>query len=177
MNSRAPPDADANGDRSVDSTVSGEVTRVEAVSYLEGGSGHAVGSLVFLFGGVLLVALDAWGAGVTTVVVAYGVALHGLSIYLWDALRAYLSGVFDADDADSDDDPSRTLTPHSVSTEMKSEMLTGFAMVVGLVAGFGVVLVALRVVGPRFTAYLAIGMLAVGDVGALTWAYRATARR
>lgn len=177
MNSRPPPDTDANGEQSVDSTVSGEVTRVEAVRYLEGASGHAVASLAFLFGGVLLVGLDAWGAGVVTVVVAYGVALHGLSIYVWDELRAYLTGVLNARDADADDDSTRTLTPHSVSTEMKTEMLAGLAMVVGLVAGFGVVLATLHVVGPRFTAYLTIGTLAVGDVGALAWEYRGTARR
>jgi len=170
VNPQPPTDPDTNGEQSVDSTVSGEVTRVEAVRYLEGASGHAAATLVILSGGLLLVVLDAWGLGVVTVVVAYGVALHGLSIYVWDELRAYLTRVFDARDDDAGS--TRTLTPHSVSTEMKTEMLAGLAMVVGLVAGFGVVLAALRVVGPRLTAYLAIGVLAVGNVAALAWAFR-----
>jgi hypothetical protein len=158
--------------------VSGEVTRVEAVGYLEGASGHAVGSLGFLLGGVVLLGLGVWDVGVVAVVVAYGVALHGLSIYVWDELRGYLTGVFDARDDDTDDEGStRTLTPHSVSTEMKTEMLAGLAMTVGLVVGFGFVLATLRVAGPRFTMYLTTGALALGDVGALVWTIRTTTER
>jgi hypothetical protein len=176
VNAEPPSDPDADGEQSADSTVSGEVTRVEAVRYLAGPSGHAVASLGFLFGGVLLLGLGAWGAGAVTVVVAYGVAFHGLSIVVWDELRADLTDRFDSRDA-RDDGSTRTLTPHRVSTELKTEMIAGFTMVVGLVAGFGAVLAALRVVGPRVTAYLAIGILAVGDAGALAWTYRETARR
>lgn len=173
MPSRSPTDADTDPEQSVGSTVAGEVTRVEAVRYLEGASGHAVASLVFLFAGLVLAWFGVWGGGFMAVVVACGVAAHGLSIYLWDELRAYLQSVVDARD---DGRSTRTLTPHSVSTEMKAELLAGLAMVVGLIAGLGVVLAALRAVGPRFTVYLTVGTLAVGNVGALAWVYW-TARR
>jgi hypothetical protein len=177
VDSRPPPDGDPNGEQSVDSTVSGEVTRVEAVRYLQGAAGHAVGSLGFLFGGVLLVGLGAWGAGVVAVVVAYGVALHGLSIYVWDEFRTYLTALFDAREGDTDEGSTRTLTPHSVSTETKTEILAGFVMTVGLVVGFGAVLTALRVAGPQVTLYLTTGALALGDIGAVVWTYRVTTER
>lgn len=159
-----------NGDSqpSIDSTVDEEVTRVEAVRYLEGASGHGVLSLGFLLAGGTLVKFGAWGAGLMAVVVAYGVALNGLSIYAWDHLRVYFASVVGRSD---DPEPSRALTPHRISTEMKAELLTGFTMVGGFVVALGGAVRALQAVGTRVGLYLSVVALAVADVGALLWTF------
>lgn len=157
--------ADADAAPAVDSTVAEEVTRVEEVHYLEGASGHGVLSLAFLLGAVVLAAVGARGAGAMAVVVAYGVALNGLSIFAWDRLRLYFAGVAEAREAD--DGATRDLTPHRLSAEMKAELLAGFTMVGGFTAALGVGLAIFRTVGVRVAIILAVGALAVGNVGAL----------
>lgn len=173
MNPRSSSGPETDPDGAVGSTVAGEVTRVEEVKYLAGGSGHAVFSLGFLFGGIVLVRVGVWGSGVTMVAVAYGIALHGLSVYGWDRLRVRFASAL----RNRDDGPStRSLTPHSVSLETKTDLLAGLTMMVGLVAGLLVGLAALRTVGVRPTVYLSAGALALGDVGVLARAYHVNAR-
>jgi hypothetical protein len=159
------------GQPPIDTTVDGEVTRVDAVTYFEGASGHAVLSLGFLVAAVALLRLGVVGAAVIAVLVGYGVALNGLSIYAWDELRAYFGSRFATEE---DRETERTLTPHTVSTEMKAELLTGLTMV----GGFALVLtVTLRIfegLGTRATVYLSVGALAVGNLAALGWTYHSS---
>lgn len=159
---------------SVKSSVDEEVTRVEQVSYLEGASGHGVLSLLFLVGAVVLVRLGVRSGAVMAVIVAYGVALNGLSIWAWDRLReAVVSVVERGDDAP----PARTLTPHRISTEMKAELVAGLVMVGGFVAFLGAVSGIVQLVSVRTTVYLFVGALAAGDLAALGWMYYASPRR
>lgn len=174
MDSRSPPDPDTDPKSSIDSTVAEEVTRVEWVRYLQGASGHAVLSLSFLVAAMLFVRLDRAGVGAMAVVVAYGVALNGISIYAWDRLRIYFASVVASpDDARS----PRTLTPHRIPTEMKAEFLTGFTMVVAFSAALAFGMAALRTIGFGLAAYLAVGVLAFGNVVTLAWKFHATSRR
>lgn len=187
MGSRSPTDAeegasprtdstgaDADASPRIDSTVAEEVTRVEAVRYLEGASGHGVLSLLFLVVAVVLSQVEVWGGSAMALVVAYGVALNGLSIYAWDELRRYFAGVVeDRDDGAAE----RALTPHRLSTEMKAELLTGFTMVGGFAAVLAVGLRILRTVGLELAIYLSVAALALANVGALAWKYHAGSDR
>ncbi len=158
---------------SPDRTIEGEVTRVESVSYLEGASGHAVASLGFLLIAGVAVRLGAPGVGVVVLIVAYGVALHGLSIYAWDALRASVRSALKRDDND-ERRTTRTLTPHTVSTEMKAEMVTGLAMTGGFLACLAVVVAVVRTSSFQVVATLSVGVLAIGNIVALWWMYRSS---
>jgi len=169
VDSRSTTDPDETSAPGIDSTVAEEVTRVEAVHYLEGASGHGVLSLLFLLGAVILSQAGIAGGSVMAVVVAYGVALNGLSIYAWDRLRLYFATVVGDDDGET---ASRELTPHRISTEMKAELLTGFTMVGGFAVALAVGLGVLRTVGPGAALSLSVGTLAVVDAGALVWTYR-----
>jgi len=162
------PDTEAeNG-----STVEGEVTRVKEVTYLQGATGHGVASLCFLAVAMGLLALGRWDSGVIATVVACGVALNGASIYAWDRLRERFASAVERDG----DGPERTLTPPTISTEMKAELLAGFTMVGAVAVGIGLVLAGIRYLGVRDTAFLLVGALVVGNVVALLRAV-ATDRR
>lgn len=157
----------------IDPTVDAEVTRVEGIRYLEGASGHGVLSLLFLLAAAALAEVGRTGAAVMALVIAYGVALNGLSIYAWDRLRTYFASVVRG----TDDGPSRALVPHRISTEMKAELLAGFAMVGGFVVALGVALGVVRAVGPGLAVPLAVGTLAAGNLLALGRTYYASPGR
>jgi hypothetical protein len=149
-----------------------EVTQVEAVGYLEGASGHAVFSTLFLVVAGLLLYLGIWGGGVVAVVVAFGVALNGFSIYVRDRLRDLLRPVVDPDGEQGD----RSFTPYRPSPEMRAELLSGLIMIGGFVVVLGLVILSLDLFDQRTVVYLAVGALGVGNVGgrystrtALTW--------
>ena len=144
-----------------------EVTRVEAVSYLEGASGHGVASTLFLLAAGPLLYLGEWGGGVVAVIVAFGVAVNGFSIYAWDRLRELLRPVVERDG----ERPERSLTPYRPSTEMRTELLSGLIMVGGFALLLRVGLLTLDLFGPRRTVYLAVGGLGAGNLGALGWTY------
>jgi hypothetical protein len=163
-----PPNTpDGDGDSPVGSSIAEETTRIGAVQYLQGASGHGVFSLLFatLTAGLLMT--DRFEMAVLTAVVAYGIALNGVSIYLWDELRLYFRDAFDREEAS----PTRTLRPHRVSAELKAELVAGALLVGGLAVVIGLLVGAVRTTGPRRAVVLAVGALAVGDCGALWWTY------
>ncbi|MEF8867742.1 MAG: hypothetical protein V5A85_04430 [Haloarculaceae archaeon] len=144
-----------------------EVTRVEAVRYLEGAAGHGVASTLFLLAAGPLLYLGEWGGGVVAVLVAFGVAVNGFSIYAWDRLRELLRPAVERDGELTD----RSLTPYRPSTEMRTELLSGLIMVGGFALLLRVGLLALDLFGPRRTVYFAVGGLGAGNLGALWWTY------
>ena len=141
-----------------ESTVTGEVTRVAAVTYLQGAT-----SLGFLAVAVGLVAAGRWDGGAIALVVAYGVALNGASIYAWDRLRDRFASA----DGRDDDRPERTLGPPTVSPEMKAELLAGFTIVGTVAVGIALALAGIRRLGVHTTTGLLVGALVAGNVGAL----------
>lgn len=169
-----------------------EVTRVKAVGYLEGASGHGAASTLFLLVGGLLFSLGRWGGGVVAILVAFGVSLNGLSIYAWDRLRARLRPVVErrgererdategrAQAATGEERPTsaRDIVPYRPSPAMLAELLAGLIMVGGFVGILGLGLLTLELLGPRPAVYLAVGGLAVGNLSGLWWAYRTASRR
>jgi hypothetical protein len=156
-----------DSDRYAGSTVAEETTRVEAVRYLEGVSGHGVFSLLLLSVAAVLFAHGQFGSAVMAGIVAYGVAINGLSIYLWDELRRFFEASLDR----SDETVTRTLVPHRISAETKAELASGAVMVGGFSVVLGITLVLLRTLGFERTALVAAGGLAVGNLGALGWTY------
>jgi hypothetical protein len=149
--------------------VEGEVTRVAQVRYLQGVTGHGVLSTLFLCVVAVLLWLDALGTAVVALVVAYGVALNGASIWAWDRLRAWFqTRVRRREDADT----TRALAPSGLSTELKAEVLTGVVLLVGFVAVLAVALRLVRAVGLRSTVYgLTVGLGAT-NLLALAWVVR-----
>lgn len=140
-----------------------EVVRLEAVQYLQGATAHGIASLGFLAVSVGLLSYGAWGLGVVTTVVAYGIALNGLSLYVWDRLQAHFTSRTDSPSSASE----RTLTPHRLSPETKADLLGGFVMVGSFVIMLGVASAVLRWFGGRTAPLAAIAALAVGNVLAL----------
>lgn len=160
-------DAGDDPDQSIGSSVAGETTRVGSVRYLEGASGHGVISLIFLLLAAVLLSQGLFGAAVVASIVAYGVAGNGLSIYMWDELRSFFVRTFESGGVT----PTRTLRPHRISAEMKAEMASGGVMVGGFCVVLAAALALLRTQGFRQSAVIAIGVLAVGNLGALGWTY------
>lgn len=154
-------------DQGIGSSVAEETTRVEAVQYLEGASGHGVFSLLLLVVAAVLVSQGMVGAAVVAGIIAYGVTANGLSIYLWDELRSFFATTFRSDDATT----TRTLRPHRVTAEVKAELASGVVMVGGLCVFLVVALALFRTLSPKQAALIAVGGLAVGNLGALGWAY------
>lgn len=159
------PDDDQN--HSVGSSIAGETTRVEAVRYLEGASGHGVFSLALLLLACIFLYENMFGTAVLAGLIAYGVALNGLSIYLWDKLRLYFGTRF----RNADSEATRTLRVHQISPEMKAELASGAVIVGGFSIFLGVVLGLVRTVGFQQTAVLAGAGLALGNLVALGWSY------
>jgi hypothetical protein len=150
--------------------ISGEVTRIPAVEYLQGMTGHAVGSLIAL----LLGSAGYWVTG--EVVFVFGglvcgflLTANGLSIYLWESVQEYVRSRETGSDADTE---ARTLAPPALSSEHKSELTAGFVQVVGLVVAVSTAVVVTQRLGVERGSYLLGGLLAVGNVGVLVirWA-------
>jgi hypothetical protein len=144
-----------------------KVTRVEAVTYLQGVSGHGVVSTLFLSLTAGLAAIGRWGTAMLTVIVAYGVAANGVSMYAWDAVHARIRPPAE------DDGPDRELRAHRLSAETKADLAGGFVIAAGIVGIAAVGTVAVRYGGldGRTAVILAGGALAVGKVGALLRQY------
>jgi len=144
-----------------------EVTRVERVRFLQGATGHGVFSTLALAGAGLLLALGNRGMAIVAVVVAYGIALNGLSIYGWDRIRARAEAAFARDE-----EPDRTLTPHRVSAEMKAELVAGLVLVGSLIALLGLLVAVTRIADTGTVLVLAVAALGAGNLLALARAYR-----
>lgn len=149
--------------------VEGEVTRVEAVKYLQGALGHAVGSLVLLLGAAVLLAVSRPTLGWLAVVAAALLSANGVSIWAWDGLQAH----FAPDDA-TDEGPDRALTAQPLSTASLVEMKAGAVMLLSLVALLVVARFALQYFGSRAVGAAAVVCLAGGNVAALVYAIRGT---
>lgn len=150
---------------SSDREVTGEVTRVEAVAYLQGMTGHAVVSLLSL----LLGGAGYWATGgivfaFAGLVGGFLLTANGLSIYLWDFVQEY---VLSQETADPDGDPDRTLSPPSMSNEHKAELAAGFVQVLGIVVAVSVALGMVRRFGVARGLFLLGGLLAVSNLGVL----------
>ena len=152
-----------------DRSLSGEVTRIPSVQYLEGPIAHSIGSLCFLLLGGLL-----WSVGVTDVaigaiVVAWLVTLNGLSLYGWDRLRDAIEA---RDRAPTEDAPDRALSAPSLSVEHKAELGAGFLQVLTLVVTIALTIGVFKLFGVDGGAILLTGLIAAGNLGALVLAMR-----
>jgi hypothetical protein len=155
------------GSTQVGSTVAEETIRVPAVRYLEGATGHAVLSLLFLLATAVLFARDMPGAALVTGLIACGVSINGLSIYLWDRLRTKFVSRFRRNDTPT----TRTLTPPRIPTRMKAEMAAGAVMVGGFCALLGLAVATFRVLEVHQAVILAVGTLGLANIAALGVAY------
>lgn len=151
-----------------DREIEGEVTRVEAVRYLQGATGHAVGSLGLLAVGVVGV----WTTGrpefgVGALVSAWLLSMNGLSLFAWDRIRDHVHATVGETEEVG---PERTLTGPSISTEQKAEMLSSLVQVLVLVAIVFGSIELFVLLGIRTGAYVLGGLLAVGNAGVLLYA-------
>lgn len=145
----------------------GEVTRVEAVKYLQGALGHAVGSLALLFAAAVLLAVGRPALGWLAVVLAALLSANGVSIWAWDRLQSY----FAPDDA-SEQSPERELSASPLSAASRVEMKAGAVMTLSLFALLVGGRLAIRYLGARAVGVAAAVTLAVGNVVALVGAVR-----
>lgn len=158
---------------SIGSDIEGEVTRIEQVRYLKGGPGHSVISLLFLVLSGVLMWVEYRSVAWVTVIVAFGIVLNGLSIFLWDWLRARIvSAVERPEEAASD----RTLRPHRISTEAKVQLGAGLLMIGMFVLTVALLVETLTRLGSRIGFLLLFGGLALGNLGALGWMYHTSSR-
>ena len=154
-----------------DREIEGEVTRVKSIEYLQGATGHAIGSLTFLaVGGVVFWVTGSLGIGLASFACAFLLSANGLSIYLWDQVRDYVRS---ADEDASDDEQTRDLTAHSISMEGKEGIIATFTQFVALIAALLLCGGVIQLVGPRNGMYVIAGVMAVGNAGALVWTQRA----
>jgi len=147
-----------------------EVTRVEYVEYLEGATGHAVFSTLFIAAGGLFLVTGPETFGWGLVGIATAISANGLSIYGWDRLRERFRV------EDRSDGPDRELTYHRPSNETQAELKAGFVMLVALVAGLLLVTAGLEYLGVRWVVYLFVVFLGAGNLGALVWSIRSSGR-
>ena len=154
----------------IDREIEGEVTHGDEIEYLEGATGHAIGSLVFLaIGGGVFWATGSVGIGLAGFACAFLLTANGLSIYLWDQVRDYVRL---RDEAASNEGPTRELTPHSLSVEAKEGIIATFTQFVAIVSALLLCGGVIQLVGPQNGMYLISGVIAVGNVGALVWTQR-----
>jgi hypothetical protein len=159
--------------------IADEVTRFSGVASLQGATGHGIGSLGFLLGGIVgFVVLDSPSVGFGGVVSASLLSANGVSIYLWDRIRdAVIVGAPNGGDTANqspDEESGRTLSPPSLSAEHKAELVGGLGQIVGLLAVLAGVIGAVRVLGVERGSYLLGGLLAAGNLAALAFAWRDT---
>jgi hypothetical protein len=158
---------------SIGSDIEGEVTRIERVRYLKSGPGHSVISLLFLVLSGILMWIGYRSVAWVTVVVAFGVVLNGLSIFLWDWLRAQIVSAVERPDGA---DRNRTLTPHRISTEAKVQVAAGLLMTGMFVVTVALVVETVRRLESWLGFLLLFGGLALGNLGALGWMYYTSSR-
>ncbi|PSQ56023.1 MAG: hypothetical protein BRD23_09865 [Halobacteriales archaeon SW_9_67_25] len=155
----ADPPASEN-ERAIES----EVTRVEAVRYLQGALGHAVGSTLFLGGAGLVWLLGHDRVAYVSVAVAFLVSMNGLSIWAWDRLQSYFAA---RTPQREDTDDRRTLTANPLEADSRVELKAGAVMTAVFVALLVVGRLGLQLLGPRLFAFLCVGCLAAGNVAAV----------
>jgi hypothetical protein len=150
----------------IDRELEGEVTRTEAVRYLQGALGHAVGSLLFLvFAGVLWVA-EYRQFALFGVLGAALISANGFSIWAWDRLREYFTARTGGESGST-----RTLQARPFSDESLVEMKSGAVIMLSF---FGLLMLGRLLVGvlsPWGLAGLGVGALALGNVVALVRAH------
>lgn len=149
-----------------------EVVRIEAVKYLMGASGHGALSTLFLILWGLLVALGEWSLGLIVLVVAAGIGVNGVSLFVWDRLTER----FEMSAESVDRTTTRTLRPHRISSEMRAEMLAGFVMVSVFVLLVTVVVLTIQALEARTAVYLSASVLALGNLTSLAWWYHTNVR-
>ncbi len=145
--------------------IEGEVIRIEAVKYLEGGVGHAIGSLLFLIGSGILFFVGSPLLAWSLVIGAILVTLNGVSIWAWGKLRDY----FASSTADASG-PERTLTARPLSAESWIEMKAGAVMILVLCGLLVLGRIGVEFVAPRTLALLVLLALVLGNIGVLTLA-------
>jgi hypothetical protein len=150
-----------------DREIEGEVTRFDAVRYLQGASGHTVGSTLFLLGGGLLWVVGYEILGGINVALAFLLSANGLSIWAWDRLRVYFEG---RTVAPEETEPTRTLTLNPLSDDSLVEMKAGAVMTLTFVGFLLLGRLGLRLLGPRLAALVFVGCLGFGNLVALAHA-------
>lgn len=149
--------------------IEGETTRIDAVRYLQGALGHALGSNLFLLAGGLLWVRDYEILAFTCVAMAFLLSANGFSIWAWDRLRSY----FATRSARPEEvEPARELTASPLSAESRVEMQAGAVMVLVFVGLLVLGRVGSQFLGPRTVGYLSVGLLSLGNVAALVMALR-----
>jgi len=144
-----------------------EVTRVEAVGYLQGATGHGVLALALLAVGGVGYGITGWLVlPVGAVAASFLVSANGLSLYLWDAVTAY---VWSRDaEGTAERAEQRTLSVSlSPSTAHKSEFAASMFQVLLLVTTLGVIVNAYRTLGAETASVLLAALLTAGNAGAL----------
>jgi hypothetical protein len=141
--------------------IEGEVVRVEAVRYLDGPVGHAVGSMVFVVAGSVFWVTGAPSLGGYVLAIAFLVSANGLSIWAWTRLQTY----FAARTQTRETAETRTLKAQPIGKDSIVALKTGAVMVPSLVVlllvGLGAVqLLGLLVAGLLFVVVLVLGNLA-----------------
>lgn len=154
----------------IDGEIEDEVTRVEYVEYLEGATGHAVFSTLFLAVGAVFLVRGPETVGWGLVGIATAISANGLSIYGWDRLRERFRV------EERSEGPDRELTYHRPSNETQAEVKAGFVMLAALVGGLLLVNAGLEYLGVRRVVYLFVVFLGAGNVGALALAIRSSGR-
>ncbi len=154
-----------------DDAIEAEVTRVDAVRYLQGALGHAVGTLLFLGIAGLLWLVGSERLAYVSVAVAFLVSANGLSIWAWKGLQSYFAARTPQRAAG---DHQRTLTANPLSADSRVELKAGAVMTVAFVALLVAGRLALQALGPRLFAALCVGCLGLGNVAALARAVSGT---
>lgn len=141
-----------------------EVTRTEAVRYLQGALGHAVGSILFLLLGGLLWVVEYTLLAFVSIAVVFLLSANGLSIWAWDRLRTY----FAARTAHpGETDLTRTLVASPLSVESRVEIKAGAVMTLVFIGLLVLGRFALELLGVRPFGYLLVGVLGGGNIAAL----------
>lgn len=147
--------------------VGGEVTRVDAVRYLQGSLGHAVASLALLFGAAAFSLLEQPAFAWLAVLGAALLSANALSIWAWDRLQAYFTPA-----PEEESEPTRSLTASPLSTESAVEMKAGAVMTLVFVAVLLLVGAALQYLDPVVVGVATAVCLATGNAVALVRALR-----
>ncbi|PSQ29532.1 hypothetical protein BRD09_06065 [Halobacteriales archaeon SW_10_68_16] len=150
-----------------DRAIESEVTRVDAVRYLQGALGHAIGSTLFLGLAGMLWLVGYEQLGYVSVAVAFLVSANGLSIWAWDRLQSYFAARTPEREATDD---RRTLTANPLEADSWIELKAGAVMTGVFVALLVAGRFALQMFGPRLFAFLCVGCLALGNLVALATA-------
>lgn len=91
-------------------------------------------------------------------------SLNGLSLYGWEWL---LDAVESRSQGSADDAPERTLSAPSLSVEHRAELVAGVVQTASLVAFVGLTIGIVRWLGIETGAYVLVGLIAAGNLGAL----------